>query len=227
MPPCRVSKKLIKAALKQLWHEHIDASPRDQRADLACDLLIAIRVGSQQARLYRTNRTMLIEEDRKALLRRGNVRRKLSIGSSPGVLPTCHRVFCIADSCLHCGCRKGEYSECWAWLGCAYSPRSGGLPYSLTAPECRKVEEDFARVFAAFREIIVRTGNTYNEQLAELYWKQLKTAVNTARENQQERMKRHLDWDARPATPPDPQGSKDDPLSPPPSREIPEGTDES
>jgi hypothetical protein len=55
-------KKAIREALKIVWTEHIDIAPKDERRSLAFDMLLGLRIGSD-VKMYRTNRTMLIEQE--------------------------------------------------------------------------------------------------------------------------------------------------------------------
>jgi hypothetical protein len=54
-------KDCIESALASVYSQHIDFAPAEEREALQCEFLVGIRLG-QDCKLFRTNRTMLVEE---------------------------------------------------------------------------------------------------------------------------------------------------------------------
>jgi hypothetical protein len=61
----------IEAALTKVFKDHIDSAPEKQQEELHFELLLAVNVNGKATRLFRTNRTMVISERRRACIGTG------------------------------------------------------------------------------------------------------------------------------------------------------------
>lgn len=223
-------KGAIRDGLRHMWLEHIDAAPANERSDLQCDLLIAVRAESG-CHLFRTNRTMLVEEKFSACHGVGMYVARLLTdlllgwGCSPTVelasQVIAYTIKAAKDHIQYVG--KGSDIH--------ILPQSG-LAYSLLSPERKIVENHFDELFAGLRNLLACVdGTDVSVDQIESRLDGIKNSVLKLKEDQLNRVERRLRMKSRrsptPSTPPDPQSTTTDQLRPQPSPELPEATDES
>jgi 20S proteasome alpha/beta subunit len=179
-------KSSIKKVLRELCGEHIDFAPASQRESLACDFIIAMRV-DHSVRLFRTNRTMIVEEQRWVCLGAGlylaHYLMDLVLVPHPSIeLATQVVTHVIATAKEHIQ-SVGKGSDIH------FLPYSG-FADSLIRPEIIQIEERFAALSNALRDVIACAdpGSITDERMARKF-SALNNCIETLRADELERIK--------------------------------------
>jgi len=179
-------KRAIKGALKQLWFEHIDPAPENERHGLGCDLLIAVRL-DMELHLYQNNRTLLVEEKQRAcngvglylarFLTDFLLDRRPSVGLAEQVVA--YIIWATKENIQHVG--KGSDIH--------ILPVSG-LSYSLVKPDRQDVEARFAELFSRMRDVIACASSDGFEENVQMRLDFLRETVEGLRAAQKKRRQR-------------------------------------
>jgi 20S proteasome alpha/beta subunit len=179
-------KTSIKKALKQVWHEHVDSAPSNERVSLGCDMVIAVRADNQ-VRLFKTNRTMLIEEKAWTCRGAGLYLAYYLMDRVLGPRPTVELAAQVVSYVI--AAAKEHIHSVGKGSDVKILP-ANGLSYSFLRQDCVQVEERFTELFRAFREIIACADpvNVTGEQM-ERKFASLQDVVRKLRLDQDERIK--------------------------------------
>ena len=196
-------KRAIGASLKRVYLEHIDIAPRNERTDLGLDLLLALRVNND-TKMYRTNRTMLVEEEGTYVqgvgLYSGRPLVDLFLGYRPmiSVGTASQIVTCIVSLAKEHTQYVGKGSD-------IHILPNQGLAYSILKPERKEIDEDFSDLISSLRSCIAELsppgGFSYPNCIS-----RFGQSVENLRNNQIAREQRRLA--RRQAGPPSPQSPK-------------------
>ncbi|MGA2214191.1 MAG: hypothetical protein ABSH31_13025 [Bryobacteraceae bacterium] len=168
-PALKELKKALQDSLEIVFREHIDFAPPEERADLHFDLLIAIRIASS-CHLFRTNRTMLIQEKSTACIGIGLYFANYAAEEFLVRNPTVEIAAQVATYIIS---RASTYIEGIGKGADIHVLRSDGRHYSFMKPERESVEQRFEKLFAAFRNLLrcVDVASTPDEGIQ--YWNNL------------------------------------------------------
>jgi len=187
-------KGVIKSCLKYVYSEHVDAAPRDERASLGCDLLVALRI-LNETRLYHSNRTMLVEE--KGTYCHGvglyaarclsdiflDWRAHIHVSAAAQIV-----AFIVAEAAEHIQ-SVGKGSD-------IHTLPNEGPAYSLLRWERDEVNSGFGILMRAFQGCLSQIGGGGKSFLYPHYLDEFKKAIDKLRESQakreEERLTRHL-----------------------------------
>lgn len=217
-PTLRELKEQIEACLAKVYREHLDFAPEEQRRDLDCELILGVWMESQ-VYLFRTNRTMLIEEREYACVGMGLYLAHYALAQ---LLHLALSVDLGSQIVTHVIAASKDYIEGIGKGTDIHILRNDGFHESLIKPEKKKVEEQFEQLFKAFRGI-VSCAETWNSQdTLELWIAAIKRAVEALRNSQEEHRERiRLLVERIKEAEANRQFPKGDPSHPPPSPESP------
>jgi hypothetical protein len=190
----QIFRESIEAALASVYYQHIDSAPQDQRGDLSCDFLVALRLG-RDFWLFRTNRTMLTEERGYASLGMGLYLSQYALGL---LLPSFCTVEVAAQVATYVIAAAKDYTETVGKGTDIHILRGDGLHYGFVVPERREVEQGFDEFFKSLRHVInaVDAGSVSEESVS-TYLGFLGDSVRKLREAQAVRIKRRDSQQAR------------------------------
>jgi hypothetical protein len=215
-------KVAIRDSLKRIWFEHIDSAPANERRGLACDFLIAIRVGTK-INLFRTNRTMMPEIKDWACSGLGLYLANYLVDR---ILPRHPTTALAAQVVSHVIDAAKEHIQFVGKGSDIHVLPRVGLAYGLTERE--KAEVGFNNLFGAFRQIIgCADPADASDELLESRIARLKSAIETLRSDQTRRVESRLQMKRAIEGLRDLQLTRDDQSPPPPLPESPGGSNES
>jgi 20S proteasome alpha/beta subunit len=138
----------IENSIATVFAQHIDFAPVEQRQELHCDLLFAIWIRNQGTRLFRSNRTMLLEERKRACIGNGLY---LAEYVMDVILPhflsveeaKCLAVYMIGEA--------KDYIEHVGGQSIVHTLHRDGTHSRLLQPEIRDIENSYGAFFEAIR----------------------------------------------------------------------------
>jgi hypothetical protein len=185
----REVKVAITDSLKHIWFEHIDSAPANERRGLACDFLIAIRVGTS-VHLFRTNRTMMIAIKDWACLGSGLYLANYLVDR---VLPRHPTTELAAQVVAHVIAAAKEHVQFVGKGSDIHILPNLGLSYGLSWDEQEKVEAGFISLFGAFRELIGCSDPDHaSDALFNSRVETLRSTIDVLRKAQVERVQTRL-----------------------------------
>ena len=143
----------IEAALEELYSKYIYFAPQEHCSTLDVSLLLAIRVNTETA-LFRTNRNMLIAEDRYACVGMGMYLGHYALSTMLGWRPP---VEVAAQVVTYIVSQAKEYIEGVGKGSAVQMLHADGLHDSLLLPDRDEVEEMFQEFYEGVRTIIAST----------------------------------------------------------------------
>jgi hypothetical protein len=149
-PTVKQIKACLTDALIEMFAEHIKPAPPDERKAIRPDLLVAIRVG-RECRLYRQNRTMLVEERNFACRGIGLYLANYILDVLLDRNPTVQRAAQIVSYVI------GAASEYLQGIGKGSDIHildASGTHWGLHAPQVREIQAEFAALLGSFRYLV-------------------------------------------------------------------------
>jgi hypothetical protein len=215
----------IETALADVFGKHIDSAPESERNGLHVDLLVAARIGPH-CKLYRSNRTMLIEEEHYACIGMGLYLGHYVIGMA---LPMLTSVNLASQVVAYTIAAAKDYIESVGKGSDIHILKSVGVHDSILKPERQEIELGFEEFFRCLRGVISTIDpDSASEETVKMHLTYLGAAVSRLRSAHNVRAhNRELRQARAEAVRLNRQSTTADPSPLPPLPESPGGTDES
>lgn len=225
-PAVKEIRRAISEALQRVYTQHIDPLPSlEERNFMDFTLLLAIRVG-RSARLFRTNRAQVVEQDNRWCMGSGKEFADYLFDTLLDNHPSFELAAQLAAYVIDV---TKDHIDGVGHISDVHVIEANGNHWSLYAPQIQQIETAFAEFFKTLRSVIDTADPRFtSEESVPIMLGFLGDRIRDLRTAQNERMELRARIQASiEANLQDPQPTTGDPRSQRPSRESPSVSDES
>jgi len=191
-PTVDIVRLAIEAALAKFFKKFIDRIPSDERGQFDFQLIIGISAKSEKARLFHSNRSMLVDDYHCACLGEGQYIAEYAIELVVPLKPSVERAKCLAAYIVSAA---KKYIQSVGGQSKVYAIHNDGGDSMLLPFEIEELEECFNQVIPAFQFALSGLAiESFPDRLFDEKQNPLHSVIAHFREKKAQRLRSRKQW---------------------------------